>query len=329
MNFKHNLNMRALSDLQLFIATVEAGSLSAAARKLGLTPAAASAALQRLEVELGAPLLARSTRRQRITPQGELLLESARQAVDLLTSAGEQIRGGQVVAQGHLQVSMPSDLGRHVLLPWLNDFMAAHPRISLRLQVSDRLADVYGQPVDIVIRYGVPTDSDLIALPLAPDARRVLVASPEHLRRHGDLRHPRELAQRNCLCYVLGEQVHQRWRFWREGQPFDVDVRGDRQADDGEVVRRWALAGLGIAYKSRLDVQADLNAGALVVLCPDWQGEASPLNLLCADRRQLGPAVRLLQAFLVERLALWGSAGAVESGAGVAQICRLPVPPLA
>lgn len=304
MNFKHNLNMKALSDLQLFIATVEAGSLSAAARKLGLTPAAASAALHRLEAELGAPLLVRSTRRQRITPQGELLLESARQALDLLESAGQQIRCGQVVAQGHLQVSMPSDLGRNVLLPWLTEFMATHPRISLRLQVSDRLADVYGQPVDIAIRYGHPPDSDLVALPLAPDARRVLVASPEYLQRHGEVRHPEELTERNCLCYVLGEQVHQRWRFWREGRPFDIDVRGDRQADDGEVVRRWAVAGLGIAYKSQLDVQADLTAGRLVVLCPEWQGESSPLNLLCVDRRQLGPAVRLLHAFLTARLAL-------------------------
>lgn len=306
MNFKHNLNMRALSDLQLFIATVEAGSLSAAARKLGLTPAAASAALHRLEAELGAPLLVRSTRRQRITPQGELFLESARQAIDLLESAGEQIRCGQVVASGNLQVSMPSDLGRNVLLPWLSEFMAAHPRISLRLQVSDRLADVYGQPVDLAIRYGIPPDSDQVALPLAPDTRRVLVASPAYLQRHGEVSHPDELAQRNCLCYVLGEQVHQRWRFWREGRPFDVEVRGDRQADDGEVVRRWAVAGLGIAYKSRLDVQADLLAGRLVILCPDWEGESSPLNLLCADRRQLGPAVRLLQAFLAERLAAWG-----------------------
>lgn len=307
MNFKHNLNMRALSDLQLFIATVEAGSLSAAARKLGLTPAAASAALQRLEAELGAPLLVRSTRRQRITPQGEIFLGGARQAVDLLASATEQIRCGQVVASGSLQVSMPSDLGRNVLLPWLSEFMAAHPRISLRLQVSDRLADVYGQPVDLAIRYGVPPDSDQVALPLAPDARRVLVASPEYLRRHGELHHPEELPQRNCLRYMLGEQVHQRWRFWREGQPFDVEVKGDRQADDGEVVRRWAVDGQGIAYKSQLDVQADLLAGRLVSLCPDWEGEASPLNLLCADRRQLGPAVRLLQAFLAERLAAWGS----------------------
>lgn len=299
--------MKALSDLQLFITTVEAGSLSAAARKLDLTPAAASAALQRLEAELGAPLLVRSTRRQRITPQGELFLESARQAVALLESAGQHIRCGQGVAAGSLQVSMPSDLGRNVLLPWLAEFMAAHPRIRLRLQVSDRLADVYGQPVDIAIRYGVPPDSSLVALPLVPDARRVLVASPDYLLRHGEVSHPEELAARNCLCYVLGEQFHQRWRFWRREGPCDVDVSGDRQADDGEVVRRWALAGLGIAYKSQLDVLPDLREGRLVALCPDWQGEVSPLNLLCADRRQLGPAVRLLHAFLAERLAAWAA----------------------
>lgn len=295
--------MRGLSDVQLFVWTVDAGSLSAAARRLDLTPAAASAALKRLEAELGAPLLTRSTRKLRLTPQGELYLAHARQALELLETARASLHSGEAEVRGALQVSVPSDLGRHLLIPWLDDFMAAHPHLRLRLQVSDRLADVFGQPVDVAIRYGAPPDSSLVALPLAPHNRRVLVAAPTYVARHGQPLRPSELVGHNCLAYMLGDQVHQRWSFFRQGEEESVVVTGDRVADDGEVVRQWALAGHGIAYKSHLDALADLRAGRLVALCADWQGEPGPLNLMCADRRQLGLAVRLLRDFLSGRLA--------------------------
>ncbi len=295
--------MKALLDLQLFAMTVEAGSLTAAARRLGLTPAAASLAIKRLEAELGVPLLLRTTRRQRLTPQGERFLVSARQALDALAEARACLQSGQVEVLGHLQVSVPSDLGRHVLRPALDDFLARHPQIRLRLHLSDRLADVFGQPVDVLIRYGAPSDSSLVCLPLAPHNRRVLVAAPDYLRRHGPIEHPRDLAHCNALCYTRGDAVYDTWLFTSpQGEIERVEVRGDRVADDGEVVRAWALAGRGVAYKSRLDVEQDLQAGRLVAVCPLWQGEPTPLNLLCADRRQLSPAVRLLHAHLQQAL---------------------------
>lgn len=295
--------MRSLMPLQLFVWTVDAGSLSAAARRLDLTPAAASAALKRLEAELGAPLLLRSTRKQRLTPEGELFLAQARQALDLLAAARDTLQSGRAEVQGTLQMSVPSDLGRHVLLPWLDEFMALHPRLRLRLQISDRWADVLGQPVDVAIRYGTPPDSSLVALPLLPEHRRILVASPDYLARHGVPAHPAELSRHNCLAYMLGDQVHQHWRFTRDGQEETVPVKGDRVADDGEVVRLWAVAGHGIAYKSHVDACVDLWAGRLVHVCPDWLGESAPLQLMCADRRQLSPAIRLLRDFLGDRLA--------------------------
>ena len=294
--------MKTLQDLELFVRTAELGSLSAAARRLELTPAAASAALKRLEAALQAPLFVRSTRSLRLTAEGEVFVQHCRQALELLAEGRAAVTSGRAVVRGVLQLSLPSDLGRNVLLSWLDAFQQHHPAVALRLQLSDRLADVYRQPVDLTIRYGTLPDSSLVALPLVPGNRRVLCASPDYLARAGVPASPAELVGHNCLCFMLGEAVHDRWRFFRDGQEQSVAVRGDRVSDDGDVVRRWALAGHGLAYKSRLDVHADLQAGRLVAVCADWQGELAPLNLLCADRRQLSPAVQQLRDFLTPRL---------------------------
>ncbi len=295
--------MRALRDLQIFVRTAETGSLSAAARRLDLTPAAASAALKRLEAEMDVPLFVRSTRSLRLTSEGAVFLQHCQQALQTLADGRDAATTGRAVVRGVLQISVPSDLGRNLLLPWLDEFLAAHPQVQLRVQLADRIADVYREPVDIALRYGQPPDSNLVALPLAPDNSRVLCAAPDYLARVGAPRHPRELARHNCLCYLVGEYVHDRWRFLRGGRETTVQVAGDRVSDDGDAVRRWAVAGRGIAYKSRLDVAADLEAGRLARLCPDWEGEPAPLNLVCADRRQLNPAVRVLRQFLAERCA--------------------------
>lgn len=178
----------------------------------------------------------------------------------------------------------------------------------MRLQFSDHVADVYSQPVDIALRYGRPPDSNLIALPIAPQNRRVLCAAPAYLERCGAPRAPAELVDHNCLAYALSSQIHDRWRFFKEGSEESIQVRGNRVSDDGDIVRRWAVAGHGIVYKSRLDVLRDLQAGNLVALCAEWQSESAPLNLMCADRRQLSPAVQLLREFLIERFTEMGGA---------------------
>lgn len=295
--------MRSWLDLEVLVRAADAGSLSAAARALDLTPAAASAALKRVEAELGVALFVRSTRSLRLTGEGETFLEHCRRALDALRDGREALASGQAAIGGTLQLSAPSDFGRNQLLPWLDAFLARYPGIQLRLQLSDRLANVYRQPVDIAIRYGEPPDSSLVALPLARDNRRVLCASPDYLARRGVPAGPQALAGHDCLCFMLGDYVHDRWRFERDGRELILPVRPRRIADDGEVVRRWALAGQGVAYKSRLDVAPDLAAGRLCVLCPEWMGEPSPLYFMCPDRRQLSPVVQMLREFLQARCA--------------------------
>jgi DNA-binding transcriptional LysR family regulator len=294
--------MISVRDLEIFVSTAQSGSLSAAARLLDLTPAAASASLKRLEEHLGVRLFVRSTRSQRLSHEGEVYLQNCQQALQLLADGQRALLAGHAVVRGPLQLSMPSDLGRNLLLPWLDEFLVRHPDLQLRLQVSDRLADIFRQPVDIALRYGVPPDSRLIAIPLAAGNRRVLCASPAYLARHGEPASPAELVNHNCLCFMLGEYVHDRWRFFRDGVESSVQVRGNRLGDDGDTVRRWALAGQGVAYKSQLDICHELHDGRLVSICRAWEGERAPLNLICADRRQLDPAVQLLRQFLLERL---------------------------
>ncbi|HBO7090973.1 TPA: LysR family transcriptional regulator [Pseudomonas aeruginosa] len=293
--------MLRYDDLQVFVHTSDSGSLSAAARQLEISPAVASAALKRLESELEVRLFARSTRSLRLTPEGDAFLLHARASLRSLEEGRRLLQGGKDQIAGVLQLSAPSDFGRNLLLPWLDEFQARYPQLSLRLLLGDRVTDLYRQPVDVAIRYGAPADSSLVALPLAPDNRRVLCAAPGYLAERGEPRQPDDLREHNCLLYQLGGRVHDRWAFQRGRRSLTLTVAGDRVCDDADVVRRWALAGKGLVYKSWLDVAEDVRAGRLRLLLPEWQGEATPMNLLCTHRAQLTSPVTLLRAFVRER----------------------------
>lgn len=292
--------MLRTDDLQVFVLTAELGSLSAAARRLELSPAVASAALKRLEAGLGCRLLVRSTRSLRLTAEGEQYLPHARSALQNLLEGQQLLAGGKATISGLLQLSAPSDFGRNVLLPWLDAFQLRYPLLTLRLLLADRNADLFRQPVDIALRYGQPEDSSLVALPVAAANRRVLCAAPGYIAAHGAPASLGDLADHNCLRYMLAGRVHERWCFHDGRRTLEQTVKGDRISDDADVVRRWALAGRGIVYKSWLDVAQDVEAGRLIVLLPQLRGEGAPLNLICAHRAQMGETLRLLREHLVE-----------------------------
>ena len=298
------MKIKNIQHLELFVRTADLASISAAARKLDLSPAVASAALKRFEADIGAMLFIRSTRSMRLTLEGERLLLRARPILDDLRDTEEELSAGNVTVRGQLQLSMPSDLGRNVLLPWLDAFQATYPDVSLRIHVSDRIADVYRQSVDIGIRYGMPADSSLVALPLSIDNTRVLCAAPGYLEKHGTPASPADLIHHNCLCFMRGDSVNNRWLFEKAGERLTIKVSGDRVSDDSDLVRRWAIAGHGIVHRSWLDMQEAVQQKKLTVICRDWQGEAAPLYLVCAGRRQVSPLVRLLRDYLAEQLSL-------------------------
>lgn len=293
--------MLRFDDLQLFVRIAEEGSLSAAARQLDISPAVASAGLKRLEQQLQARLFIRSTRSLRLTADGEAFLLHARQALQSLEAGRQQLAGSKSAISGPLQLAAPSDFGRNTLLPWLDTFMQTHPQVQLRLLLGDRVTDLFREPVDIALRYGEPEDSSLVALPVAPGNRRVLCAAPAYLQRHGEPRQVADLRQHNCLIYMLGGRAYERWRFHDGERAHSLQVAGDRLSDDADVVRRWAVAGAGVVYKSWLDVAGDVHAGRLRILSPEVLGEPTPLNLICTHREQLSKPVHLLREFVQAR----------------------------
>lgn len=298
--------MLRLDDLQVFVRTADRGSLSAAAREIGISPALASAAVKRLEGELGLRLFVRTTRSLSLTAEGTQYLEHAREALRLLRAGSDALAAGKDSFGGTLKIAMPSDLGRNLLLGWLDAFQRRHPKLHYQLSVSDRLADMVRQQVDVAIRYGEQDDSSLIAMPIAPANDRVLVASPAYLREHGPVLSLDDLQRHNCLRFALEDGLHDRWTFYRlpQREQVSVQVSGNRSADDAELVRRWAVAGLGVAYKSRLDLHEDLAAGRLLALLPEVAGEAAPLHLVCMHRAQVTPVVLQLRDFLREQCSL-------------------------
>lgn len=295
--------MIRLDDLSLFVRAAALGSFSQAAREVNLLPGQVSAAIQRLERELDVRLFARSTRSLRLTDEGKRYLPFAQDALQALRDGHEGMRGENASLSGTLQVAAPSDFGRNVLLPWIAEFRRAHPGLDIQLLVSDQVADVFRDPVDIALRYGQIDDASFIALPVAPENRRVLIASPAYLERHGRPSVLADLASHVCLAYRLRGRIYDRWCFPLPEGDQVVQVKGSLVSDDADVVRRWAVAGEGIAYKSWLDVCEDVTAGRLEVVLPEVPGEATPLNLVCPHRKQFSPAVKLLHALVKERCA--------------------------
>lgn len=293
--------MVRLDDLALFVRSAALGSFSRAAREVNLLPGQASAAIGRLERELDIRLFARSTRSLRLTEEGKRYLPFAQDALQALRDGYEGIRGDVNCLTGTLQIAAPSDFGRNLLLPWISEFRRAHPGLDIQLLVSDQVADVFRDPVDIALRYGQIDDASYVALPVAPANRRVLVASPDYIARHGRPATLDDLAHHNCLQYRLRGRTYDRWSFPLPEGARLVQVAGRLVSDDAEVVRRWALAGEGIAYKSWLDVSADVAQGRLALLLPEVPGEPTPLHLVCPHRRQFSPAVKLLHALVEER----------------------------
>jgi DNA-binding transcriptional LysR family regulator len=291
--------MIRIDDLALFVRTAALGSFSNAAREVDLLPGQVAAAIKRLERELDIRLFARSTRSLRLTAEGEQYLPTARSVLDTLKEGREKLRRESAELQGTLQVAMPSDLGRNVLLGWMTEFRRLHPALNLRLFVSDQVVNLFRDPVDVAIRSGVIEDANYIALPLAPWNRRVLVASPDYLARKGRPMESEDLLRHDCLQYILNGRVYDKWPVG--GRVFTV--AGPLMTDDADLVRRWAVTGEGIAYKSWVDVREDVLAGRLELLLSDYAGEPAPVNLVYPHRKQFSPAVQQLHSMLKSRFA--------------------------
>lgn len=292
--------MLELNEIRLLLRVSELQNLSAASRSLGMTPAAASAALQRLERRLGALMFVRSTRRIQPTEEGLHFIAAARQALSLLDNAAMSLAEGRNELKGEVRLSLPADLGRHLIRPWLDELLEAHPQLSLSYLFTDQMEDLIERNLHLALRYGELANSNLMRRHIT-HVCRVAVASPAYVARHGIPACPQDLAEREVLILERGGQRWQRWEFCQGKMHLPVDVNGRRIANDGSVIHDWALAGHGIAYKSWFDVAEDVHAGRLINLFPEWQAQPIPLQLVFHQTDYPSFKVRKVMDFLYEK----------------------------
>ncbi|MCU1755301.1 LysR family transcriptional regulator [Pseudomonas helleri] len=291
-----------LGDMRLFVEAAALGILSAAGRKLGLSPAAASARLIKLESALRTRLFDRTTRQLRLTEEGRFYLQQcwvALRAIDE-AEAGLQASGKEV--RGKVRISASADFGRNLFNDWLQDFSALHPELKIALTLSDSVSNLLQDDLDLAIRFGQPQDSSLIARPLAPNWR-VLCASPEYLARHGEPETPADLARHTFIVLVTSAGPLNTFHFVVEGQPWDhvVPMSEAWETNDGALAREWALAGHGIARKTIWDAAMDIRTGRLKVVLPDFCIREAGVYAVLHCNRYRSPRVRVLLDFLIER----------------------------
>lgn len=292
--------MYHLNDLQLAIRIADLQSVSAAGRELGMTPAAASAALQRLEKKLDCLLFARSTRKMKLTEEGHLFIETGRKALQLLDGASNALADNRGELKGEIRIALPSDLGRNIVREWLDEFAHSAPGIKINLYIGDQMTDLIDQNVHLALRYGRLEDSSLMRrqLTMMP---RVAVASPDYIKQHGLPTQPKDLANHKILLLNRGGEPWHKWPFSHKGRQYEVEVRGDRSCNDGAVIKDWALAGEGIAYKSWFDVAKEIHLGRLKVLFGDQLAESIPLQLVYLQTDYPSHKVRTVIDFLKQK----------------------------
>mgnify|MGYP001815803828 FL=1 len=277
-------------------------SITAAAASLDMRTATASAALKRVEKALGAELFIRSTRQLRLSSAGERFIPQCRQALAVLEQARQNMIEDMGIVEGELRIAVSSDLGRNLAIPWIDEFMETHPKVSLRAHVSDSNIDFYRDSVDIALRYGSPNDANLYGFKVC-NVPGLLCATQGYLDRNGTPGHPHDLASHNGLFYQLYDITHDVWEFTRQEQKYTVKMSGDRASNDGDLVRRWCVEGKGLAVKSCLDMSADLLAGRVVNVMPEFRARTTELWLICPSRQSITPAVRLLRDMFREKCA--------------------------
>ena len=286
-----------LEDLNIILKVAEFRSITAAAESLDMSTATASAAIKRVERALGFELFIRTTRSLRLSGAGERYIPNCEQALQMLDIAKQNVKDDLEIIDGELRVSVPSDLGRNLILPWLDEFIEEHPGVNVKLHVSDSNIDFYRDPVDIALRYGSPNDANLYGFKIC-NVPRVICATPEYLEKHGTPKHPNDLTRYNGLLYQLHNIVHDVWQFSHKSESIKVKMKSNRVSNDAEIVRRWCVNGKGIAAKSSLDMSHDLLSNQLVTLLTEFVAKPTELWIICPSRQTISPAVRLLREHL-------------------------------
>ena len=292
-----------LGSIELFCLTAQHRGFTAAAQAAGLTAAAVSRSVARLEARLGVRLLMRTTRQVRLTDEGQRYYDQCRQALSQLAEAEREVTGQQQAPSGLVRMSLPTSYGHYRVLPLLPAFTRKHPGIELDLQLTNRNVDLTTEGFDLAVRARTPPDSGMVARKLE-DAALVVVASPTYLRRRRRPRSIQDLAQHECIQFVqpnTGQPVQ--WLLRHDERIVEHTVAGRLRCTDdilGPVT--LARAGAGVLQTYRFLVDDDLREGRLVELLPECAGASRPFSLLYPAGRHMPLRVRALIDYLTAHL---------------------------
>ncbi len=304
--------MSQLEDMRILAETVEAGSFTAAADRLGLSKQFVSKRIAALEKRLGARLLVRSTRRLRVTDLGLAYLERAQRILQEVDAAEQLVASQTATPRGVLRLSAPMTFSTLHLGPLIPAFMQRHPDVSLELELNDRAVDLIGEGYDMAVRIGTLADSSLVARRITA-AQLITCASPGYLRQHGVPSSPEQLGAHACLVY--GHALRGEWAFRVSERTRRISVDGPMRSNNGEMLRDAAIAGLGLVNLPDFIVASALADGRLVEVLETFRPEGFTVHAVYPQHRESSLLVRLFSDFLVERFR--------ESGTGSPKIGKM------
>lgn len=292
--------LQAPIDMKVFVRGVELQSFSAAARDLGLTPSAVSKIVTRMESRLGVRLLHRTTRRLVLTAEGEGYFAHCRRILIEMEHAEAELLRHRDAPHGLLRMNCGLTFGQHQFVATIPEFLVRYPDIQLELALTDQIVSLMGEGVDLTIRLGASADSSLVGRKIC-DFERVICASPDYLKRHGEPRVPEDLRAHNCL-YVTTASAHRVWPFDTADGPLVIEVAGNFSANNASTVLDLALRGLGIACLADYLAGEQIRQGRLVpLLGATHRVERVPLYALYPQGRQRSPKITAMLNFLVEK----------------------------
>ncbi len=290
------------ADMEVFVCVVESQNFTNAGRILGLTPSAVSKIVSRLEHRLGVPLAIRSTRRLRLTAEGETFYIRARDILEQLRRSEAEISESTDHVSGILRITSNIPFAIHKVAPLIPSFLGEFPDLKLEFDYEDNPVDLIFDRADVALRSGDLSDSSMIARRLINSTRHI-VASPEYVQREGTPRTPEDLLGHNCLG-LSARKRFSRWPFCTENdKTMEIEVSGNLYFNNGECLRSFALRGVGIARLSAFHVAQDVAEGRLVPLLEDYNpGDIEPMSAIYSSQSHVPLRIRCFIDFLVENL---------------------------
>jgi DNA-binding transcriptional LysR family regulator len=289
--------MDKLKQLESFVSVATKGSLTATAHAEGVAPAVIGRRIDGLEERLGVKLLVRTTRKITLTHEGSAFLEDCQRLLADLASAEASVSAGGVKASGHLRITAPAGFGRRHVAPLVPKFIAQHPEVSVSLNLGDRVVDIVNEGFDCAVRVGDLPDSSLISVRLA-DNRRLCVATPAYPKRAGVPQHPSDLVRHECLTLSSDASQSRGWAFMVDGAVTHLRPSGRLDCSDGQVLHGWCAEGLGIAWRSTWEVEAEVAEGRLQTVLDEYAAPPNGIYAVFPHAKHLPLRVRLWIDFI-------------------------------